>query len=153
LQLGAISGEPLETNMETGACFGESAAIGKGRPLALDIREGDWTAYRQSISDARNQNAVFLENYGGILGYRRKCALAYLGRRAQLHGGVCSRTQPRILTDAFVADMGERNRSERFRRYPWLEKLLNLLAEIERVQDEIGTSANIISLVPVSKSE
>jgi hypothetical protein len=151
--LGAISDEPLEANMKTEACSDELAANGKLKQMTLDIREGDWTAYRQCTSDALYQNAVFLENYGGILGYRRQCALAYLGRRAQLHGGVCSRTQPRVLTLAFVADMGARNRAERFRRYPWLEKLLNLLAEIDRVQEEISTTANVISLVPVSKSE
>jgi len=78
--------------------------------------------------------------------------LSYLGRRAQHHGGVCSQTHPRILTAQFIAEMAENNKTQRYLRYPWLEKLLNLLAEIERIQDEISNErTNVISLVPVAK--
>lgn len=139
--------------METRACSTEPAAIGDAQSLNLGIREGDWIAYKQKLVDARYQNQTTLDSYGGIVSYKRRCALAYLGRRAQLHGGVCSRTQPRILTSAFLAKLEDVNRSQRFSRYPWLEHLLNLLAEIERVQDEAASSTNVISLVPIAKPQ
>ena len=144
---------PLGANMETRACSTEPAAIGDAQSLNLGIREGDWIAYKQKLVDARYQNQTTLDSYGGIVSYKRRCALAYLGRRAQLHGGVCSRTQPRILTSAFLAKLEDVNRSQRFSRYPWLEHLLNLLAEIERVQDEAASSTNVISLVPIAKPQ
>jgi hypothetical protein len=134
-------------------CSEKSVDIGDFSFLSLDIQEGDWNTYRKHCLSTRYQNPTVLQNDGGTLDYRRKCALAYLGRRAQLHGGVCSRTQPRILTSAFLTKIEETNRAERFRRYPWLETLLKLLAEIERVQDEITTETNVISLMPALKSE
>jgi len=139
--------------METRACSVESVAAGNVRLPVPEIREGDWSAYKQGLLGALHQDRAALESRGGVIAYKRQCALAYLGRRAQLHGGVCSRTQPRILTAAFLAKLEETNRTQRFRRYPWLETLLKLLAEIERIQDEAASSANVISLVPVSKPQ
>jgi hypothetical protein len=49
----------------------------------------------------------------------------------------------RVLTSAFFAKLEGSNQTERFRRYPWLETLLNLLAEIDRIQDEVAFKGNL----------
>lgn len=117
----------------------------------IDIKEGDWQVYLQWIAQAA-LDLELTDYFGGIIKYKRMCALAYLGRRAQHHGGVCSQSHARILTAQYVAEMAEKNKTQRFIRYPWLEKLLNLMAEIERIQDEISNERNnVISLVPSAK--
>ena len=121
------------------------------RSTAVDIREGDWIAYHRHIERTHSERDL-VQSFGGVIEYHRACAMAYLGKRAQHRGGICSRTHPRILTAQFVADLGATNRFHRYIRYPWLEKLLNLLAEIERIQDEFNNgSSNVISLIPTTK--
>jgi hypothetical protein len=107
-------------------------------------REGDWSTYVEQIASVRGRTELFC-NADELVNYKRQCALAYLGRRAQLHGGLCSRT-PRVLSSQLIADLGERNRNKRYARYPWLEKLLKLMAEIELIQEQ-ASSANVFSLV------
>lgn len=58
-------------------------------PKKLEIREGGWRAYRHCLSRSRDEKALATTE-GGLLAYQRACALAHLGKRAQLHGGVCS---------------------------------------------------------------
>ncbi len=82
--------------------------------------------------------------------FRRQCALAYLGKRAQLYGGTCSRTQHRTFTPRFLVELGTANESRRFVRYPWLGKLTDLIAEIEREQANVTDSGNVISLASVA---
>jgi hypothetical protein len=138
--------------MDKGNCLSatvEEAAL----RLQIDVAEGDWVAYKRWIALETPECTVALKRYGSEVAYLRACALAYLGRRAQLHGGVCSRTHPRVLTSAFIAKLEGANRTERFRRYPWLETLINLLAEIDRIQDEVAFTGNVISLVPASKPQ
>lgn len=116
--------------------------------LAIEIQEGNWHAYQQHIARPPSDKDL-IEHFGSVIKYKRMCALAYMGKRAQHHGGVCSNAHPRIFTEKFVAELAEKNKAQRYARYPWLEKLLNLLDEIERIQDEISNgSSNIISLVP-----
>ena len=119
--------------------------------LRVENREGDWKAYLQQCANAYgNKNLIGM--YGSVTAYKRACALAYLGKRAQFHGGVCSKTHPSILTPKFIADLEADNKSKRYGRYPWMERLLNLLAEIERIQDEISSpDPKIISLVSSPK--
>jgi hypothetical protein len=121
--------------------------------LRIEVAEGDWGAYKRWISLQIPESSIVAKSYENNVAYNRACALAYLGKRAQLHGGVCSRTQPRVLTSGFMAKLEGANRTERFRRYPWLETLINLLAEIDRIQDEVAFTGNVISLVPVSKPQ
>lgn len=116
------------------------------KAVTIEICEGDWTAYLHHIS-MHHDNKNLASRYGGLIAYKRHCAMAYLGKRAQVHGGVYSRTQPRTLTPQFIADLEARNKAQRYQHYPWLEKLQNLLAEIERIQDEIS-GGDVISLVP-----
>lgn len=115
----------------------------------IDIREGDWKAYLNHIEKCA-ENRQLLDLYGSVTAYKRACALAYLGKRAQLYGGVCSTRHPHIMTAQFIANLEESNKATRFARYPWLRSLMNLLAEIEQIQDEISNS-NVISLVPPNK--
>jgi hypothetical protein len=123
------------------------------QPLPPDVREGDWMSYRRHLETIQCHNVNAFDMVGGVIAYKRACALTYLGKRAQLHGGVCSRTRPRILTAEFVVELGRSNCTQRFGRYPWLETLIKLLAEIERIQDEVALGENVISLVPTLKGE
>lgn len=116
---------------------------------SIEIREGDWKAYLQSIARSKDDK-VILERYGSMAEYKRACALAYLGKRAQLHGGVCSLRHPHIMTAQMIADLENTNRTVRYARYPWLRALMNLLAEIEQIQDQISSN-NVITLVPPPK--
>lgn len=116
---------------------------------AIEIREGDWKAYLQCIARCKEDKSI-VERYGSIAEYKRACSLAYLGKRAQLHGGVCSTRHPHIMTQQFIDDLETSNRTIRYNRYPWLRALMSLLAEIEQIQDQISTT-NVITLVPGSK--
>lgn len=122
---------------------------GPAKPGAIEIREGDWKAYLQCIARCKEDKSI-LDRYGNMADYKRACAMAYLGRRAQLHGGVCSTRHPHIMTQKFIDDLEVTNRTIRYSRYPWLRSLMNLLAEIEQIQDQIS-STNVITLVPASK--
>ncbi|MES2536032.1 MAG: hypothetical protein V4632_09195 [Pseudomonadota bacterium] len=117
---------------------------------AIENHEGDWKAYQQQIGNCY-RDKDFPNQDASVIRYKQQCALAYLGKRAQFNGGVCNRTAPRILTPQFIAELAEMNKAKRYSLYPWLETLVNLLAEIERVQDQISIGGNIISLVPASK--
>jgi hypothetical protein len=136
--------------MEHSICLSKTPEKAES-PMQICIAEGDWVAYKRWIAREESESSVAFKSYATEMAYSRACALAYLGRRAQLHGGVCSRTQPRVLTSAFIARLEGTNRTERFRRYPWLESLLNLLAEIDRIHEEVAVTENVISLMPVSK--
>lgn len=126
------------------------AANSSPKSAALEIREGDWKAYLLCIERCREDKAAIIERFGSVVAYRRACAMAYLGNRAQLHGGVCSTRHPHIMTPQFIADLETNNRTIRYGRYPWLRSLMNLLEEIEKIQDQI-TNTNVITLVPPSK--
>lgn len=134
------------------AALESSEASTKDSPVPglIQIREGDWKAYLSCIGQCRENKTLIVEQYGSIAAYQRACALAYLGRRAQLHGGVCSNRHPHIMTPQFIADLASSNRNTRYARYPWLRTLMNLLAEIEQIQDQISTT-NVITLVPAAK--
>jgi hypothetical protein len=115
----------------------------------IEIREGDWKAYQYYIGKARSDHDL-VNRYGNTLSYKRMLALAYLGKRAQLHGGVCSTRHPHIMTPQFIADLEASNKSVRYARYPWLRAMMALLAEIEQIQDQISNT-NVISLIPSAK--
>jgi len=108
--------------------------------ILFDNAEGDWHAY---LSACGKIHATF-EGRAEVLSSKRACALAYLGRRAQRHGAVYSKSRPRILTSQTIASLEATNKTQRFKRYPWLERLLTLLAEIESMQDEIFLQGNIL---------
>jgi hypothetical protein len=123
------------------------ASSGGDKPETLAVREGDWKTYLNSVAKCRDDKSV-TERYGSLNAYKRACAMAYLGKRAQLHGGVCSTRHPHVITPQFIANLEMANKAQRYARYPWLEALMTVLAEIERIQDEISSGATVISLVP-----
>ena len=114
---------------------------------AIENHQGDWQAYQQHCARCHGNDEAINANYGSKLAYQRQCALAYLGKHAQFNGGVCSYKHPRIFTPKLIVELEKRNNVKRYSRYPWLETLLNLLSEIERIQDQAGTG-KVISLVP-----
>ena len=116
---------------------------------AVEIREGDWKTYLECVARYGKDDSL-AARYGSLAEYKRACAMAYLGRRAQLHGGVCSTRHPHIMTAQFILDLEANNRTTRFTRYPWLRALMHLLGEIEQIQDQIA-STNVITLVPAAK--
>lgn len=119
------------------------------KQIMVRNHEGNWDEYQ--YQKARCSNAGSLpRSPAGLLSHKRMCALAYLGKRAQFHGGPSSKPAPRILTPHMIADLEASNRAKRFSLYPWMETLMNLMAEIERSQEQIANPVNVISLVPVS---
>jgi len=126
----------------------EIISASSAKPGAIEIREGDWKAYLHCVSRCNEDKMV--ERYGSAAAYKRACAMAYMGKRAQLHGGVCSSRHPHIMTPQFIADLETANRNARYARYPWLRSLMALFCEIEQIQDQIST-ANVITLVPGAK--
>jgi hypothetical protein len=124
----------------------ETAGI-KPQGNVIEIREGDWRSYLEHIARYET-NPEIIARFGSPLDYKRLCALAYLGRRAQLHGGVCSITHPHVMTQDMIMQLEADNRAQRYGRYPWLETWMNILAEIERIQDEVSNGDNVISFVP-----
>ena len=117
---------------------------GSGSPpcARLDDIEGNWHAYLRALNaiDA-NKNLPA----GEALSARQKCALAYLGQRAQFNGGVFSKSTPRILSAQFVSTLATQNDAQRFKRYPWLERLIKLVAEIESKQQELTQDTKVLS--------
>lgn len=116
---------------------------------AIEIREGDWKTYLQCVAHYKTDKSL-ADRYGSAQAYQRVCAMAYLGKRAQLHGGVCSTRHPHIITPQFIADLEVSNRAIRYVRYPWLKSLMALLGEIEQIQDQISSN-NVFTLVPAVK--
>lgn len=115
------------------------------KPETIAVREGDWKAYTNAIAKCHNKELI--ERYGSVTAYKRACAMAYLGRRAQLHGGVCSTRHPHVITPSLITSLENANKAQRYIRYPWLETLMSILGEIERVQDEMLSGATVISLI------
>jgi hypothetical protein len=118
----------------------------------FEIREGDWKAYLYHSKKCHEQTDI-IDRYGSVTAYKRACALAYLGRRAQYRGGVCNIRHPHIMTPQFIANLAASNKTQRYTRYPWLETFMNMLEEIERVQDQISISKNVISFMPTPVSQ
>ena len=111
---------------------------------------GDWAAYRYQCA--------FLDTVGTLsagqsVAARRGHALAYLGRRAQLHGGVFRASRPTVFTEAVVAAMAKRNAATRFARYPWLAEMLALIAALDNAQQSVmRREANVLSFPDGSNS-
>lgn len=114
------------------------------------IREGDWQAYLARIADTHSGTRAYPDTEA-LIAFKRQCAFDYLGKRAQKQGGVCSK-KPRILSAEVIARLEESNRTNRYARYPWIEKLLKLMAEIERLQEENAGAPNVFSLVQPTRN-
>ena len=65
---------------------------------------------------------------------KQRVCLAYLGSRAQAAGGVYMRARPSVFTAAYVERLTADNANKRFGRYPWLERLIDLLQQLDHDQ-------------------
>ena len=117
-------------------------------PADLPSSEGDWHAYLSASSMIGSATPDAIDE---ILTAKRKLALSYLGKRAQAEGAVYSRSEPRILTAQLQQKLAATNQSVRFQRYPWLERLMSLLTEIENAQEEICLGSKVLSFNRTSK--
>jgi len=103
--------------------------------------ENEWLKYQTLCRDIAQRTDLCSQE---MLVLKQTNALAYLGKRAQKEGGVYSKTQLRILTPEFVRVMAKTNTARRFARSPWLERLLGLIDEINRVQDQLSLRGNVL---------
>jgi hypothetical protein len=120
------------------------------RQVNAQNQEGDWDEYLFQTARYRSATAV-TPSHADLTTYKRERALAYLGKRAQLNGGACNYTTPRILTTRMIAALEASNRMQRYNLYPWMEALTNLVAEIEAMQDAAINPANVIPMLPATK--
>lgn len=121
------------------------------QPVSLPvILEGDWQSYQERVTGIHSLTREY-PDIEALTEYKRQCAFDYLGKRAQKRGGICSK-KPRILAPDAVARLEESNRAKRYARYPWIEKLLKLMSEIERLQEESAGAQNVFALVQPTRS-
>ncbi|MBV8634987.1 MAG: hypothetical protein JO002_10890 [Burkholderiaceae bacterium] len=104
----------------------------------------EWDAYLHACREVSKNSMLDRRE---ILAFKQARALAYLGKRAQNEGGVYNKTRMRVLTPEFVQLMAKANTAQRYKRYPWLERLLVLLEEIDQVQDQISLKGKVLSIM------
>ena len=92
---------------------------------------GDWGLFQRRCTFVAG-NALIDERDRAAL--KRRFCLAYLGHRAQAHGGVYMGARPSVFTPVYVERMAADNTSRRFARYPWLERLIELLQQLDQDQ-------------------
>ena len=115
--------------------------VAASQPGSADLQEvpgvddaaaaGDWGLFRRRCGYIDANKEIDRES---AISLKRRFGLAYLGRRAQLLGGVYMRTRPSVFTPAFVERMAAENAGRRFKRYPWLEKLVQLQQQLDQDQ-------------------
>lgn len=111
---------------------------------------GDWATYRCQCALLDTMGTLSIEQ---SIAARRGHALAYLGKRAQLHGGVFRASRPTVFTEAVVAAMAKRNAATRFARYPWLAEMLALITALDNAQQSVmRREANVLSFPDGSNS-
>ncbi len=115
-----------------------------GGPLADDgAAAGDWGLFqRRRLYIDANQGS----DAANTIILKRRFCLTYLGKRAQLQGGVYLRAKPSVFTPGFVERMAAENAGNRYKRYPWLEKLIQLQQQLD--QDQYRTLAQESTILP-----
>lgn len=109
---------------------------------------GDWGIFKRRCAflDATPVLAV-QQNIDA----KRHYALAYLGHRAQLHGGVFRPNKPTVFTETVVAALGKRNTAARNARYPWLAQMMALIAALDDAQYNLaGKDGNVLAFPDAS---
>lgn len=104
---------------------------------------GDWDVFkrRYAFLDATPVLAVQQNTEA-----KRRYALAYLGNRALLHGGVFRPDKPSVFTDTVVAALAMRNTGARNARYPWLAEMMALIAALDDAQHKMtGKEGNVLA--------
>lgn len=104
---------------------------------------GDWNVFKRRCAFL-DATRVLASQQG--IDAKRHYALAYLGQRAQLHGGVYRAARPTVFTDVVVAALNKRNNAARFTRYPWLAQIMALLAALDDAQyNMMDKEANVLA--------
>lgn len=104
---------------------------------------GDWGIFKRRCAflDATRVLAV-QQNIEA----KRHYALAYLGDRAQLRGGVYRPNKPTVFTEQVVTALGKRNTATRNARYPWLAQMMALIAALDDAQYNMSSGdANVLT--------
>lgn len=100
--------------------------------LADDVNAvGDWAVFKRRCAFL-DATPVLVPQQG--IDVKRQYALAYLGERAQLHGGVFRATRPTVFTESVIVALCKRNTTVRFARYPWLAQMVALLTALDDAQ-------------------
>ncbi|MBC7513920.1 MAG: hypothetical protein H7234_05725 [Herminiimonas sp.] len=92
---------------------------------------GDWGLFRRRCKFIDNNPVIETQE---SIRLKQHLCLAYLGSRAQTVGGVYMRARPSVFTPAYVERLAAENASRRFARYPWLERLIELLQQLDHDQ-------------------
>ena len=97
---------------------------------------GDWGLYGRRCRFIAANPAI---SAADAMVLKRRFALAYLGHRAQVRGGVYLRSRPSVFTPSLIDKLAEENTRARYARYPWLERLTQLLQQLD--QDQYAADA------------
>lgn len=97
---------------------------------------GDWGLFLRRCKFIDSNSMVDTQE---SIKLKQRVCLAYLGSRAQAAGGVFMRARPSVFTPAYVERLAAGNAGRRFARYPWLERLTELLQQID--QDQYADSS------------
>lgn len=92
---------------------------------------GDWGLFLRRCKFIERNSVIETDE---SIKLKQRLCLAYLGTRAQAVGGVYMRARPSVFTPAYVARLAGENASRRFARYPWLERLIELLQQLDHDQ-------------------
>ena len=104
---------------------------------------GDWSIYRRRCAFL---DATPVLPSQQVIDLKRQYALAYLGERAQLRGGVFRASRPTVFTEATLAALTKRNTTARFARYPWLAQMLALITALDDAQYSVlSHDANVLT--------
>ncbi len=109
---------------------------------------GDWGLFRRRCTFVDASPVIDLHD---ALTLKRRFSLAYLGNRAQAFGGVYMRARPSVFTPAFVERMAAENAEKRFTRYPWLQRLIDLLQQLD--QDQYLNAPQATNLIAGQKRQ
>ena len=108
-----------------------------------DAAAGDWGLFLRRCSYISANQGI---DGAAALALRRRFGLAYLGGRAQMQGGVYMRARPSVFTPLFVEKIAADNARRRYKRYPWLEKLIQLQQQLD--QDQYRTLSPETTIAP-----
>lgn len=100
------------------------------------VAAGDWGVYGRRCTFIAANPAI---NSMDAVILKRRFGLAYLGHRAQLRGGVYLRSRPSVFTPDLIEKLALENTRARYARYPWLERLTQLLLQLD--QDQYAADA------------
>ena len=103
---------------------------------------GDWALFRRRCKFIESNSSL---DAGYALALKQRFALAYLANRAQVAKGVYLRLRPSVFSPVFIEQLAQDNMKARYARYPWLERLTQLLQQLD--SDQYSADAQHASMV------